>query len=258
MEDFKMDEVGKVYSTKEYSIFKKLHGNRDVLEFRKKQLIESISERGWIRNPIVVNEKMEVIDGQGRLEALQELGMAVEYVVASGATIDDCVALNIKQSNWRLIDYVNCFADMGKSDYITLLSLYGKYQYLTESCVNTLAGRGNTDGKVTGPEIKSGNFTFYDRETLYELLEFTDKCMGFVGNGMGRVRHWCAVFKFVFYCKKIPNDVFLERLERNRAFIKPTATLKQTLECVEQINNFGAKKHKIYFIPEWDMYMKTR
>lgn len=92
-----MKQVGAIYSSQEYSEFKKLNGNRSVLEQRKNMIIASIQERGWIRNPIVVNEKMEIIDGQGRFEALKKLNMPVEYVVAKGATISDCIALNIKQ-----------------------------------------------------------------------------------------------------------------------------------------------------------------
>jgi hypothetical protein len=251
-------EVGCVYATDNYGIFKKLQGNREVVNARKKQLIESISERGWIRCPIVVNEKMEVIDGQGRLEALQELGLPVEYVIAQGATIDDCVSLNVKQSNWRHIDYIKCFADMGRGDYGLLLGLYGKYEHLSETCVNTLAGNSNADGAAGSKEIKDGNFTIRDKENLYDLMRFADKCMAVVGTGNGRVRHWCAAFKFVYYTKNIPNDVFLEKLIKNRTFIAPVATMRQTLECLEKIYNYGSKKSRVYFIPEWDNYNRNK
>lgn len=251
-------EVGFVYSTEDYSVFKKLNGNREVLEFRKKRIIESIVERGWIRNPIVVNQKFEVIDGQGRLEALQELKMPVEYVIAPNATINDCVALNLKQSNWRYIDFIKCFADMGREDYKILLGLYGKYEHLTETCVNTLAGRANVDGATGSKEIKTGCFSIHDRENLEDLMQFANKCMGIIGKGHGRVRLWCAAFKFVYYCELIPNDLFTERLYRNRAFITPVATIRHVLECLEKVYNYGAKKHRVYFLPEWDRYMKTR
>lgn len=92
-----MRQVGAIYSSEDYSVFRKLNGNRSVLEQRKNMIMASITERGWIRNPVVVNEKMEIIDGQGRFEALKELGLPIEYVVAKGASISDCIALNIKQ-----------------------------------------------------------------------------------------------------------------------------------------------------------------
>lgn len=114
-------KVGFVYSTMDYDEFKRLNGNRTVLIGRKNLIMSSIKERGWIRNPIVVNEKMEMIDGQGRFEALKELNMPIEYVVSEGATIDDCIALNLKQKNRGPIDYIQCYADMGNQNYSKLL-----------------------------------------------------------------------------------------------------------------------------------------
>ena len=67
-----MKEVATVYRTEDLSIFKTLKGNREVKENRKQTLIESIDKHGYITNPIIVNERFEVIDGQGRLAACKE------------------------------------------------------------------------------------------------------------------------------------------------------------------------------------------
>ena len=45
------NKVGFIYETRDYEAFKKLNGNRSVLDRRKKLLVESIKARGWIRNP---------------------------------------------------------------------------------------------------------------------------------------------------------------------------------------------------------------
>lgn len=65
----------KVYVTDKYSIFRRLSGNRDVKEARVKKIMRSIEKVGYIPNPIIVNENMEVVDGQGRLEAVKRLGL---------------------------------------------------------------------------------------------------------------------------------------------------------------------------------------
>ena len=62
-----------IFRTNKYEIFKQLKGNREVSPKRISKIINSIKEVGYIINPIIVNEKMEVIDGQGRLEALRIL-----------------------------------------------------------------------------------------------------------------------------------------------------------------------------------------
>lgn len=59
-----------VYRTNNYDQFKRLVGNREVNPKRVKTIKKSVEEIGYIPNPIIVNENMEVIDGQGRLQAL--------------------------------------------------------------------------------------------------------------------------------------------------------------------------------------------
>lgn len=116
-----------VYTTKEYSIFKRLVGNRDIPESRISKIVESIQTIGWVHNPIIVNEKMEVIDGQGRLTALQRLGMAVEYVIAEGAGNKECIYMNMNMVNWKLPDFIKSYAEQGNANYQRLLALMEKY-----------------------------------------------------------------------------------------------------------------------------------
>ena len=116
-----------VYCTKNYNLFKPLLGNRVVFENRKQVLISSIKQNGWITNPILVNKNMEIINGQHRFEALKELNMPIEYIVFEDATIQDCIALNIKQQNWKLSDYIRCYAETGNDDYIFLMEQLKKY-----------------------------------------------------------------------------------------------------------------------------------
>lgn len=250
------NKVGFIYETRDYEAFKKLNGNRSVLDRRKKLLVESIKARGWIRNPIVVNEKMEIIDGQGRFEALKELNLPVEYIFATGATIADCIALNIKQENWKNQDYVLCYAEMGSQDYITVFSLYGKYKYLNDSCINILSGNANSDGSGIMKEVREGKLNIISKESLIDRVEFANRCMEIIGSGNGRTRLWCAALKFVYFCKSIDTKLFYERLKRNRAYIVPCANNKQVLECMETVYNHGVKKNRVYFIPEWDKYLE--
>lgn len=116
-----------VYTTNDYSIFKRLPGNRDIPESRISKIVESIQSIGWVHNPIIVNEKMEVIDGQGRLTALQRLKMPVEYVIAPGAGNKECIYMNMNMVNWKLPDFVKSYAEQGNENYQRLLSLMERY-----------------------------------------------------------------------------------------------------------------------------------
>lgn len=116
-----------VYVTKDYSIFKRLIGNRDIPESRISKIVESIQTIGWVHNPIIVNEKMEVIDGQGRLTALQRLKMPVEYIIAEGAGNKECIYMNMNMVNWKLPDFIKSYAEQGNENYQRLLSLMQRY-----------------------------------------------------------------------------------------------------------------------------------
>ena len=116
-----------VYITKDYSIFKRLVGNRDIPESRISKIVESIQTIGWVHNPIIVNERMEVIDGQGRLTALQRLGMPVEYIIAEGAGNKECIYMNMNMVNWKLPDFIKSYAEQGNAHYQRLLALMEKY-----------------------------------------------------------------------------------------------------------------------------------
>lgn len=125
-----MEEREKTYSvyvTRDYSIFKRLVGNRDIPESRISKIVESIQTIGWVHNPIIVNEKMEVIDGQGRLTALQRLKMPVEYIIAEGAGNKECIYMNMNMVNWKLPDFIKSYAEQGNENYQRLLSLMQRY-----------------------------------------------------------------------------------------------------------------------------------
>ena len=121
------ETVYSVYVTKDYSIFKRLVGNRDIPESRISKIVESIQTIGWVHNPIIVNEKMEVIDGQGRLTALQRLKMPVEYIIAEGAGNKECIYMNMNMVNWKLPDFIKSYAEQGNENYQRLLTLMERY-----------------------------------------------------------------------------------------------------------------------------------
>lgn len=124
----KKDETAyEVYVTRNYDIFKRLTGNRDIPESRISKIVESIQTIGWIHNPIIVNEKMEVVDGQGRLTALQRLKMPVEYIIVEGIGNKECIRMNMHMVNWKLPDFVKSYAEQGNENYQRLLALMEKY-----------------------------------------------------------------------------------------------------------------------------------
>ena len=249
-----MIEVTKVYSTSDYKLFKKLKGNRNVLDARKRLLISSIKERGWIRNPIVCNEKMEIIDGQGRFEALKELHMPIEFVISPGATIQDCISLNIKQKNWSNQDYIDSYAENGVREFVVLNAIIKRYTVLNVSTICVICGNVSTVGAGMANPIKNGTFQFFDEENLHDRLNFAVECLKIIQSGNGRERTWATALKFIYSCRLIDNAKFLTQLSKRRAFISPIANTRQALEVFEKIYNYGTRR-KVYFVSEYDKWL---
>ena len=160
MGDIKDKYAANIYTTKDYGKFRRLKGNRDVTDDRKNKIKASIEAVGYILSPITVNEYFEVIDGQGRLAAVSEMGLPVYYCISKGAGIKECIAMNIHQSNWRTIDYVKSYAENGNQSYVLLLKLIDMYH--GKIPIDSIIGIAfNTRGQLFNAAIvKKGRFVF--------------------------------------------------------------------------------------------------
>lgn len=117
-------EVNKVYQTNDLSIFKLIDGNRIQNLQHIKRLSDSIRIYGMKCNPILVNEKMEVIDGQHRLMAAKEAKSFVYYIIVNGYSLSDVHTLNLNQKNWSKKDFLDGYGNIGLLAYVKLRKFY--------------------------------------------------------------------------------------------------------------------------------------
>jgi hypothetical protein len=111
-----------VYGTKDYDRFKPIQGNRGIFKPQVKRLLEDIILSNQLdTNPIIVNEKWEIINGQHRLTVARELGSYIWYLQKEGLDREDMKASNRTQKSWTTEDYVRSYADEGLADYQKIL-----------------------------------------------------------------------------------------------------------------------------------------
>lgn len=151
--------VNTVFKTDDLNIFKQIDGNRVPNLQHVKRLSDSFKFYGMKCNPILVNENMEVIDGQHRLMAAKEVGVPVYYIVVDGYNLADVHTLNLNQKNWIKKDFMEGYANMGIKPYIKLRNFVeNNNDYSFTDCIalcsNTSTGnkssmweRYRTDGK---------------------------------------------------------------------------------------------------------------
>lgn len=144
-----VQEVNKVYKTNDLSIFKSIDGNRVPNLQHIKRLSQSISVYGMKCNPILVNEQMEVIDGQHRLAAAKEAKSFVYFIIVNGYDLKEVHTLNLNQKNWTKKDFMDGYANMGIESYIKLKKFVEKNEDFTFNdcialCSNNVTGGNNS------------------------------------------------------------------------------------------------------------------
>ena len=148
-----------IYETNEYDAFNRLPGQRNVNEKHVVEIMSSIKQYGWLSDPIRVTERLEIFDGQHRLEALKRLGMPVEYIVIEGLSTADAVRIiNNTQMKWRIRDYTESYAETGHEGYGLVKSLMDKYG-VTEGLVFRAANREGIGGRAS-TKYKEGDSKF--------------------------------------------------------------------------------------------------
>lgn len=158
----------RIYETDNYDIFKGMEGNRPVKDGRVNKIVESINKVGYVLSPILVNEKYEVIDGQGRLAALERLKLPVHYMIQEGIGIEECRQMNIHQSNWKNYDYVCSYAVRGNEDYQRLQSLLDRFDAIPSSVIIASAAwngrKTRADGGKDIRKLRTGNLECSEKD----------------------------------------------------------------------------------------------
>lgn len=118
--------------TTNYSKFKLLRSNRPISRGLVERLKQSIGKIGYQKSrEILINDQFEIIDGQHRFTACQELEIPVPYEIrekVKGVSDNDVmIELNSKQNVWRLSEYIGHYAKEGVRCYKYILEFEEKY-----------------------------------------------------------------------------------------------------------------------------------
>lgn len=127
-------------STRTYSIFNKVIGNRNLDPKNLKRIKESINEIG-LQMPILVNQNKSIIDGQHRLQAAKELEIPITYIISKDSCEQNIDQLQISKK-WTALDFCNRNALKGNKDCQKALKMAEEWFTETNgklSKINTLS-----------------------------------------------------------------------------------------------------------------------
>lgn len=152
-----------------YNSFGNMTENRDVKQSHVNKLVESIKNKDMLRyNPILVNDSMDIIDGQHRLEAARKLKKPIYYITARDLNSNDMQTLNNVSKHWSLSDYVESYVIKGNKDYIYLKDFSKSYGLTLTISMYLL---GDNSGRACS-NVKTGNFKAKNKASAVEIASF--------------------------------------------------------------------------------------
>lgn len=238
----------KLQRTKDYSIFKRLEGNREVLKKRVNKIIASIQNVGYVVSPLIVNEKMEVIDGQGRLEALKELDLPVDYIVQPGIGIDECISMNINQGNWSIDDYIDSYCERGNPSYIMFKELRNRYPAANSDVISTAVLRiSGSPSRI----IKEGTLaiTKADFDKAVERLDYAYDIFDMIDKeslkGLGSIYTLAQILLYCYDYKEVDKARLKNQIIRYYHLMKPWIDVESCFRQIEDLYNRNLCK-KVY------------
>ena len=239
MEDDKKDKF-KIHSTTDYNQFKYIKGNREVVESHVKTLSDQIAKKDF-QIPIIVNEKMEVCEGQHRLEAYRLLGVPITYIVKEGLEIQDIREMNSTSRKWTMSEYMESHVKLNNKEYEILKWFHQTYEFSISDCISMLNGKGyRTSDDLNN--FKLGKFKVTDLEwakdtadKIQQIGEYFPyyKKRSFVGAIISALKDSTFIWK-----------VFLARLESHSSKLKNQGSRNDFILNIERLYNHNTSAGK--------------
>lgn len=236
--------------TKDYHMFNLLKYNRQVCPSHVENLKGKILHKNKLStNPIIVDEDMNIIEGQHRFMAAKELGLDLYYIVDCEFQAEDIIGLNSGRLNWVPLDYVKFYSRHGNEEYTNLLCALNKYEIKVSEFLTL--DKGDMSGKYA--RLKSGKFIF-DKSSLDTMEKYlkTVDCLiksGVSKNKIGSSnRRFLLACRVIFQCEFFDLELFLRQCERASHIISPGPDVAHYVQCFCDVYNFRSRQNKVKLV----------
>jgi hypothetical protein len=230
-------KVNEIFETNDYSKFKMIDGNRKIKQSKVDNLIKKMRKRGWLPTvEITVNELFQIIDGQHRFNAVQEVGISFRYKIVKNTGIDEVRETNEGSNNWSLSDYLPSFSSKGIKSYVQLENFKLDFPELNLSICQMLLS--NSMGNPSREKFESGDWKVKDYNTgvLWGGYVMSLKPLF---SGWKRVIFVRGLIKVLMNKPEFNFQEFLHKVELRPNMLVPCGTTDQYVEMIERIYNHG-------------------
>lgn len=232
-----------IQKTLNYSIFKKLSGNRPLDGSHLKKLKTSIKNDNQLSlHPIIVNNLFEIIDGQHRLKSAEDLGVEIYYIVSDSVKEGHLIDCNVNQKSFQVENYIEYFSIKGSNDsYVKLSEMLNSSKLKPKALLNLILGTVSPQllmflktGKFRLPENKCYEKCLKDYLKFIEYL--TDKRVRPISMFSNFL--FTKAFRWLFNTNGFDISIFYKKLDLRWFDLKPQKGAQEWYELLISIYNF--------------------
>jgi hypothetical protein len=213
MLEIETTENFEMLQTADLSVFKFLKNNREILPFHVQKLMALISESNDLHlHPVIVDEDMNVIDGQHRIMAAKALNLPVYYVVDYNYHPHKMISINTSQKEWTNEDYLKYYVTQGREDYIKFEELLKE----TGFTITNVLRWSTTSCRM----FKTGSFIFKfgfnvinALDTVRQILEKVHKLNPEMSKKLKWNKFFHSASKSFFSSPNVDHERFLRKMD---------------------------------------------
>lgn len=225
--------------TRDYDSFSFMANNRETNLGHVEALKRAFDEYGNLTKvqPVLVNENLEIIDGQHRFLACKELGEPIFYNIVPGLGIQEARKMNILHRGWSADDYARSYAESGNQHYQRYVEL--KEEFGFSHSVMLLAVYTGREHKGIYAIFREGDMNIAHLPSVMERLELLSEVRNIVGNRLGGEKVFCQAVLRVSQAAGFSRDRLLKKLIERRDFLRRYTSIEDALRQLEEVFNFN-------------------
>lgn len=239
-------EVGKIYSTTDYSKFKIIVGNR-ALRLTNVSAIQKSSSEEQLMIPILVNENYEIIDGQHRFRAWKNLNIPILYTVVKGYNLSHVRRANQNSINWTISDFFKMHSDLENTSFKEIQNIMDKHNLRVNGIIKLITKVTQSNQVRVKQDIINGTLHLSNDE-LVRINIFLEHFQNFDFYPYFKDNTFVSAFLDLYFYNEYDHSIMATKLEKNRHFLSNKFRDKhEALNTLTRLYSYGVVKNKIYY-----------
>lgn len=201
-------------------------------------------EVGYQPVPILVNEKMEIIDGQHRLEAAKRLGIPIYFIIKAGAGSDEVMQLNLRRGGWTVYDFIGFYAANNYSSYVKLNGYADQYKNV--SIIDIAMCLSDSKSRNIQRPLREGKYQMVETDETLGCLSFINDCVVPLSQIQGGGQQYIPILVGLYKMNLIDEERMRTAINSYAANMASAYNASDALTELQNVYNYY-RRHNEYF-----------